>query len=152
MRSILYASLLLLLSNLAMASPELLTDEAGIALRGVDPVSYFTDQQPLPGSAELNATHQGAVYYFSSAEHREMFLADPAKYLPAYGGYCAFGAAMGKKFPGDPEVWKVVDGQLYLNINPKVQTRWSEDIPGFIEMADGQWPEIKDRTPEELNN
>ncbi len=118
-------------------------DASGLALRGYDPVAYFTDGAPTPGSADYTATFEGATYQFASADHRDTFTADPARYVPAYGGYCAFGTAMGRKFDGDPEVWKIVDDTLYLNLNAGVQQRWEGNIPGFVTSADHNWTLIE---------
>ena len=78
----------------------------GYAVHGYDVVAYFTKGQPTKGSDEFQATYDGATYRFASAEHRDLFTADPAKYAPQYGGYCAFGTAMGRKFDGDPNAWR----------------------------------------------
>ena len=121
-----------------------------LALRGYDPVSYFTDGAPTPGEIDITAEHQGAIYRFASAEHKAMFEADPAKYAPQYGGYCAFGLAQGYKFDGDPQVWKIVDDKLYLNLSPKVSTIWQQDVPRNIENADAKWQMVKDADPSEL--
>ena len=121
-----------------------------LALRGYDPVSYFTDGAPTPGEIDITAEHQGAIYRFASAEHKAMFEADPAKYAPQYGGYCAFGLAQGYKFDGDPQVWKIVDDKLYLNLSSKVSTIWQQDVPGNIENADAKWQMVKDADPSEL--
>lgn len=126
-------------------------DEHGLAIHGYDPVSYFTDGKPVTGDAALTAEHDGATYRFASAAHRDAFIADPGKYLPQYGGYCAYGTSISKKFDGDPQAWKVVDGKLYLNFNADVQRKWLEDVPGFIAKADTTWPEIKGKSPEVLN-
>lgn len=124
----------------------------GLALRGYDPVSYFTDGAPMPGAFDITADYEGATYRFTSAEHAEMFKADPAKYVPEFGGYCAFGAAFGKKFGGDPTVWKIVDGKLYLNLAKPVAEKWQADQPYFISEASSKWAEIKDKPAAELNN
>ncbi len=121
-----------------------------LALRGYDPVSYFTDGKPMEGSIDITAEHNGAVYRFTSEEHKAMFEGDPDKYAPQYGGYCAFGLAQGFKFDGDPNVWKIVDDKLYLNLSPKVSEIWQEDVPGNIGKADGKWTEVKDVSPAEL--
>ena len=121
-----------------------------LALRGYDPVSYFTDGAPTPGEIDITAEHQGAIYRFASAEHKAMFEADPAKYAPQYGGYCAFGLAQGYKFDGDPQVWKIVDDKLYLNLSSKVSTIWQQDVPGNIENADAKWQMVKDADPSDL--
>lgn len=121
-----------------------------LALRGYDPVPYFTDGAPTPGEIDITAEHQGATYRFASAEHKAMFEADPAKYAPQYGGYCAFGLAQGYKFDGDPQVWKIVDDKLYLNLSSKVSTIWQQDVPGNIENADAKWQMVKDADPSDL--
>jgi YHS domain-containing protein len=128
----------------------------GLALAGYDPVAYFTEGEPTKGSAEFTATVDGATYRFANADHRAAFEDDPERYLPAYGGYCAFGLAMGQKVGSDPEVWEIVDGQLYLNVNQDVQDRWEANIPGFVETADHNWnvvadipaARLKEETPE----
>lgn len=126
------------------------TDRRGVAIDGYDPVAYFTLGRPVKGSKDYTATHQGATYRFSSAEHRDAFTADPQAYLPAFGGYCAYGVALGKKFSIDPEAWKIVDGKLYLNKNKSIQKEWLKDVPGHISKADAQWPQIKEVPAGEL--
>lgn len=105
-------------------------DTAGIALQGYDPVAYFTDGKPTKGQPEYSAQHAGATYHFASAAHRDAFLQEPAKYAPAFGGFCAMGVVMEKKLDGDPSLWRIVDGKLYLNVNEAASKRWQEDIPG----------------------
>lgn len=115
----------------------------GIAIRGYDPVAYFTDGKPVPGKAEFSHTWNGATWQFASAEHRDMFKADPAKYAPQYGGYCAYGASQGYKAPIDPTAWRIVGGKLYLNYNAAIQKTWSADIDGFIRKADTNWSKLQ---------
>lgn len=124
----------------------------GLAMRGFDPVSYFKSGSPKAGVVDLTAVHNGATYRFASKENKADFEANPAKYVPAYGGYCAFGTAMGVKVDGDPKLWKIVDNKLYLNLSPAVQKRWEGDVNGFITKADGTWKDIKDASPESLLN
>ena len=121
-----------------------------LALRGTDPVSYFTEGKPMAGDVEISAEYNGAIYRFASEANKMAFLAEPAKYAPQYGGYCAFGLAKGFKFDGDPNVWKIVDGKLYLNLSSKVGEIWQQDIPGNIEAAETAWTRIKDVDPAEL--
>lgn len=121
-----------------------------LALRGYDPVAYFTDGKPTEGMVEITAEHNGAIYRFASEEHKTAFLAAPDKYVPQYGGYCAFGLAQGYKFDGDPNVWRIVDDKLYLNLSPKVSEIWQTNIDGNIDMADEKWTDIKDLSPAEL--
>lgn len=124
----------------------------GLALEGYDPVAYFTEGEPTKGSHEYTATFEGATYRFASAEHLATFEAEPERYLPAYGGFCAFGTAMGRKFDGDPEVWEIVDGELYLNLNENVQERWENNPAGFIANADHNWTLIADVPDGELES
>jgi len=115
----------------------------GLAVHGYDVVAYFIEGKPVEGNGEYTATHEGANYQFSSADNRDKFIENPAAYAPQYGGSCAFGTAMGRKFDGDPNAWKIVDDKLYLNLNKKVQERWVADIPGFIKGAENNWPIIE---------
>lgn len=118
-------------------------DNNDLAIKGYDPVAYFTDNQAVKGNSEFTAAYKNAIYHFSNADHRDAFKAEPEKYAPQYGGYCAFGVAMEKKFDTDPEAWKVVDGKLYLNLDKSVQKRWLEDVPGYIKTANTNWITIK---------
>ncbi|MFO0690604.1 MAG: YHS domain-containing (seleno)protein [Myxococcota bacterium] len=113
-----------------------------LALDGYDPVAYFTDGRPVPGRAEFELAWRGATWRFASAEHRALFEADPERYAPRYGGYCAWAMAQGREASGDPRFWKIVGGRLYLNYDASVQKKWEADIPGFIERADANWPRL----------
>ena len=132
------------------AGVELNASSTGLALQGYDPVAYFTDGQPTKGNWKITAVHDDATYRFASEEHKAAFEANPEAYLPQYGGYCAFGAAMGFKFDGDPNHWRIVDGELFLNISKDIQERWVTDIPGYITKADENWTEIADKDPAAL--
>jgi YHS domain-containing protein len=117
----------------------------GVAIKGYDPVAYFTMNKPVKGSPSHRATHDGATYWFASTEHQQAFAAQPAKYVPQYGGYCAFGVAKGAKPDIDPTAFSVTDGKLYLNLNPDVQSRWLKDVPGYIRSADENWKSLATR-------
>ncbi|MEW6325202.1 MAG: YHS domain-containing (seleno)protein [Nitrospirota bacterium] len=119
-------------------------------LSGYDPVAYFTDGKPVRGSGFHVTVFNGVTYAFASAEHKKAFEAAPEKYLPVYGGYCAYGVAIGKKFVADPEVWKIVDGKLYLNLDRDIQRKWEKDVPGHINTANANWLKIKDKAPSDL--
>ncbi len=119
-------------------------------ISGYDPVAYFTDGKPMRGSGYHMSVHQGVTYAFASKEHKETFEANPEKYVPVYGGYCAYGVAVGKKFVTDPEVWRIVDGKLYLNLDRDIQRKWLKDVPGYIKTADGNWLKIKDKAASDL--
>jgi YHS domain-containing protein len=141
----LLAALLLGLAAAAYAAGENNVDSSGLALKGYDPVAYFTEKKPVPGKAEFTARHEGATYRFASAANRDTFAAAPQEYAPQYGGYCAFGMASGYKAPIEPDAWTVVDGKLYLNYNQSVRSRWSSDIPGFVRKADANWPTVRSK-------
>jgi len=137
-------------SSAMAAGVELNTTTTGLALQGYDPVAYFTEGAPTKGDWQITALHNDAMYRFANEENKAAFEANPEAYLPAYGGYCAFGAAMGFKFDGDPNYWKIVDNKLYLNLSEDIQKRWEGDIPGFIEQASTNWETIADKDPASL--
>lgn len=114
------------------------------ALNGFDTVAYHTEGRPVRGTEDFETQYLGVTWRFASQENLDLFLAEPDKYRPAYGGYCAWATAEGYLAAGDPEVWKIVDGRLYLNYNRKVSDTWSADIPGFVAKADANWPTILD--------
>jgi YHS domain-containing protein len=117
-------------------------DDNGVILKGYDAVAFHTAMKPVKGSMEFTATHDGAIYVFASAANRDMFKADPAKYAPAYGGYCAMGVAVGKKLDGDPAAYTVHNGKLYLNVNKNVMSMWAKDIAGNNKKADMNWSKV----------
>jgi YHS domain-containing protein len=125
-------------------------DAKGVALRGYDPVSYFTAKAPEQGKASISATHDGATYHFASTANRDKFKAAPGKYAPQYGGFCAMGVALGKKLDVEPTAYRVVNDKLYLNVNKDVQKRWLDDVPGNIATAEKSWPTLKDKVPKGL--
>lgn len=120
------------------------------AVQGYDVVSYHTEKRPLRGNGNYVTSHDGATYQFVNKRNLKKFEANPEKYVPAYNGYCAFGVSVGKKFIGDPEVWRVVDGKTYLNLDVGIQNEWLKDTDGRIVTADKKWSEIKDKNPESL--
>ena len=140
-----------MMSSALAAGADVNATSTGLAIRGYDPVAYFTEKQPTRGNWKITATHNGATYRFASKANKEKFLADPVKFVPAYGGYCAFGTAMGFKFDGDPNVWKIIDNKLYLNLNKTVQKKWLTDVPGHIKNADRIWHGIEDLSVATVN-
>jgi YHS domain-containing protein len=114
--------------------------EHGVAIKGYDPVSYFTTGKPMPGLAQFSTTYNGATYRFASAENRNRFLATPEKFLPQYGGYCAYAISLNKIADIDPDEWAIVNDNLYLNNNFFSQTLWSLDKTGNIVKGDHNWP------------
>ncbi|MEO1590775.1 MAG: YHS domain-containing (seleno)protein [Cyanobacteria bacterium J06632_22] len=117
-------------------------DENGLAIRGTDPVAYFTEGAAVPGRAEFSYRWGNATWQFSSAAHRDQFAANPEQYAPQYGGFCAWAVSQGYTAPIDPNAWRIVDGRLYLNFSPGVQRRWERNIPGNIAQANVNWPSV----------
>lgn len=114
---------------------------AGLGAKGYDVVSYFTSGKPVEGSDRYTVEYGGVKWQFSSAENRDVFKTDPAKYAPQYGGFCAWGVSVGKLFDVDPvNGWRIVDGKLYLNFNADIASTFSKDSPGFISKANRNWP------------
>lgn len=116
--------------------------ENGIAIRGADPVAYFTVGEYTPGSEEFTHDWEGATWQFASAENRDLFAANPEEYAPQYGGFCAYAVSQGTTASIEPTSWEIVDGKLYLNYDARIQKRWSKDIPGHIAQADQNWPGV----------
>ena len=121
-------------------------EKQGVAIRGYDPVAYFTQSKPVRGSPAHKAEFRGSTFHFASQANRDAFTADPAKYAPQYNGFCAFGVAGGYKAAIDPAAFTVVDDKLYLNYNAAVQKQWRADVPGFVTKADRNWPAVVKQT------
>lgn len=122
------------------AEPVFSTD--GVAIEGTDPVAYFTEGKPVAGSPDFTHDYAGATWRFASAANRDTFAADPARYAPQYGGYCAWAVSQGRTASTDPSAWKIVGGLLYLNYSKNIQKRWSNDIPTNIQRGDANWPQL----------
>lgn len=123
-------------------------DDTGYAVSGYDVVAYFDlpqnpvgQSQPagVPGKASITADYNGATFAFATEENRDTFLANPAKYAPQYDGHCAYGVAQGGKVPGNPNLWRIVDDKLYLNITDVVVGFWEEDIPANLTASESNW-------------
>ena len=133
------------------ADENFISDAAkNIAINGYDPVAYHTVGEPTKGSAEFKYEHNGAVWKFSSAENMAKFQADPAKYAPAYGGWCTVGASKGKKIPTQAHLFKIVDGQLYLNSSDGAHNLFLKDENGTIDVADKNWTKIESKPAADL--
>ena len=136
---------LLAVSTFALAqkkSDNIFQTGAG-AIKGYDPVAYFTDSKPVKGNTAFNTYWNGATWYFASAQHLATFKANPTKYAPQYGGYCAYGMSEDHKAPVEPEAWSIVNGKLYLNYNMDVQKEWKKKDADLIIKADANWAKIK---------
>lgn len=121
------------------ADVQINTDTNDLAIHGYDAVSYFSQSGPVRGEPQYSASYREAIYHFASASNRDAFRADPARYAPQFGGYCAMGVALNKKLDVDPMAWRIVDGKLYLNLNKQVQRKWLQDVPGNISTAERNW-------------
>ncbi|MEL6492816.1 MAG: YHS domain-containing (seleno)protein [Cyanobacteria bacterium J06621_3] len=124
------------------AVPPSVFAEDGIAIRGADPVAYFTEGQYVAGTADYTYEWADATWQFSSAENRDLFASNPTQYAPQYGGFCAWAVSEGYTASVDPDAWKVVEGKLYLNYDARIQQRWQQDVPGNIARADQNWPGV----------
>ncbi len=138
-------------ASAAFAGPQYI-DETGFAVSGYDVVAYFDleqsavgEEQPqgIPGLASITTEYNGATFAFSTEANLERFLADPEAFVPQYNGHCAYGVSRGGKVPGNPNLWRIVDGMLYLNITPNVVGFWEEDITGNISLANDNWTGIE---------
>jgi YHS domain-containing protein len=118
---------------------------SNVGVNGYDVVAYFTAGQPTRGNAQFKTTHNGIEYRFANAANLAAFRASPARYLPQYGGYCAWAVSQGYTASADPTNWRIVDGRLYLNYNDEIQRRWEGDIPGHIRSANTNWPDVLSR-------
>jgi YHS domain-containing protein len=131
-------------------SAEVNTDATGFVIRGYDPVAFFVERRPVPGRADLSAEYQGGTYLFATAANRDAFKANPEKYAPRYGGYCAYGVAVGKKFDIDAGSWRIVDEKLYFNLNPVILEKWSAEVKEYLGKSEKNWPKIRSKAPSEL--
>ena len=115
---------------------------SNVAIKGYDPVAYFEDAKPVKGSSKFSFEWKEAEWRFKSAANREQFAADPERWAPQYGGYCAWAVSQGYTAGIDPSAWTVVGEKLYLNYSKKIQSQWEEDRAGNIAKADANWPGV----------
>ena len=129
-------------SVMAKEAPIYTSFFSNVAVGGYDTVAYFTDKKPVQGDAKFSTSYQGAKWRFATAAHRDAFVADPARYAPQYGGYCAWAVAQGDTASADPMRWRIVSDKLYLNYDADVQKKWEASIPEFIQQANKNWPSV----------
>lgn len=132
----------LALTATAHAVEPVYSDFFGKAIRGYDPVAYFTEGKPVKGDSDYTYSWNDAEWYFSSQENLSLFTANPEKYAPQYGGYCAWAVSKGYTAKVDPNAWYIHNDKLYLNYSRSVQSTWQQDIPGNIASADKNWPQL----------
>ena len=114
-------------------------DKTGVAIQGYDPVAFFTDKKPVKGDQKFLFKHDGAIYFFASKEHKDLFKADPAKYTPEFGGYCAYGVSRNKLVEIDVEAFQIVDGKLLLQYSKGVRDDFNADATGNLAKARANW-------------
>ncbi|MEL6288502.1 MAG: YHS domain-containing (seleno)protein [Pseudomonadota bacterium] len=114
----------------------------GTAVGGYDPVAYFTQSKAIRGAKDITTEWDGVTWRFASAENRDLFTANPTKYAPQYGGFCAYAVGYGSTAKGDPKQWKIVDGKLYLNYNRSIKRKWERKQSSLIKAADKNWPKL----------
>ena len=126
----------------AAPAPTVNVDAAGLAMRGYDPVAFFTDGKPMPGDPRHSLQWNGATWRFASANSLKAFRAAPERYAPQFGGYCAWAVSQHYLAPGDPNYWKVVAGKLYLNANARAKELWEADQDEAIARGEANWPAV----------
>lgn len=143
-RSVVVAAMLIMLvaSWPGLAEP-LNVDQGRLAIKGYDPVAYFTLNRPTPGASEFTYEWQGTRWQFVNAEHRELFAGDPRRYAPRYGGFCAGAMTRGVRADVDPEAWLIVDGRLYLNFSKEGRDRFAADADAKVRAADAHWERVR---------
>lgn len=136
---------LLASATLAEAKTLLNLDKSGVAIQGYDPVAFFTDGKPVKGKPELSVRHGGALYYFASEQQRDSFKADPAKYEPAFGGFCAYAVSRGYTAKIDVNAFQIVNGRLLLQYSKGVRDDFNKDPKGNLAKADANWPALVEK-------
>lgn len=151
MKKLALAAALTLTANIAVAGDQYI-DGSGYALGGYDPVAYWSleqsavgEKQPeaVPGDASITTEYNGSTWAFSTEENRDKFAADPAKWAPQYDGHCAYGVGQGGKVPANPNLWRIIDEKLYVNINPAVVGFFEEDLDANLDAAEKGWVELE---------
>ena len=146
-RKLFLSILLVVLALPAFAQTKSLLNlnKTGVAIQGYDPVAFFTDHKPVMGKPEFPARHNGAIYYFASKEHRDLFKAEPARYEPAFGGYCAYGVSRNKLVEIDVEAFQIVEGRLLLQYSKGVRNDFNKDTKGNLGKAEANWPALVEK-------
>ncbi len=139
---VVFCLLTLVATPLYAAENPVFTGGGEFAIKGYDSVAYHLEMKPVKGQSEFTTEWNGAVWRFKTAENRDLFQSDPERWAPKYGGYCAWAVSNNYTAKTDPDAWSIVDDKLYLNYSRSVRRKWSKDIPGNIERADANWPEV----------
>lgn len=142
---LIFISLVLISSSAFAVDPTYTALFSNKAIKGYDTVAYFTDDKPVKGTEEFSLEYNGAQWLFSSAENLALFEANPEKYAPQYGGYCAYAVSQGTTASIKPELFTIHNDKLYLNYSNSINDKWLEGIDSYIEDADDNWPDIVDK-------
>jgi YHS domain-containing protein len=141
-KPLLLISLLVLLTTAQAESAIYTSFLSNSAVSGYDPVSYFTEGKPEKGKSRFKLRYKSVDWYFTSRQHREMFQQNPARYMPQYGGYCAWAVAHNTTAKGDPLHWTIYQDKLYLNYDKKIQADWAKDKSRRVQEANSNWPKV----------
>ncbi len=146
MKNILFATLVaLVFVSTASAKALVNIDKSGVGIQEHDPVAYFTDNKPVKGSAQFQSAFNGVTYYFASAQNKTTFDANPAKYEPQFGGFCAWAVSRGYTASIDPKAFQIVNERLLLQYNLGVRKNFNQDPEGNLKKADANWPSIVEK-------
>ena len=135
----------LAISALAQTKTLLNVDSSGVAIQGYDPVAFFTDGKPVKGDSRIVSKRDGAVYFFASKEHKDLFNANPSKYEPVFGGYCAYGVSRNRLVEIYVDAFQIVDGKLLLQYSKSVRDDFNKDTKGNLAKANTNWPGLVEK-------
>jgi len=136
----------LLLSASTLCAKNLVNvDQKGVGIKGYDPVAYFLDHEAMKGDPSLSSTNGGVIYFFSSADHKSAFDANPSKYEPKFGGFCAYGVSRGSLIEIDPSAFQIVDGELLLQYSKGVMAKFNKDQVALLRKADMNWQALLEK-------
>lgn len=134
-------------SDQATGPSDFNTGRDGLLIRGYDPVAYFAMGEAVKGTSGISHRHDGLLFHFATEAHRDEFETDPEAYIPAFGGYCAYGVALGEHLDSDPEAWRIIDGRLHLFLDHGTRGVWMLDEAQNKAEAERLWPNMQARTP-----
>jgi YHS domain-containing protein len=120
-------------------------NDKGVILDGYDAVAFFTDNKPVQGNDKYQYTYQDAIYYFASQEHTDLFKANPEKYKPQFGAWCAYAVSLGRIAPIDVNTFSIVEGRLVIQHNERAVKGWNKDVVGNLVKADKYWPAVSSK-------
>lgn len=147
MKRLIIMTLFLALSTSAFAAGKTLlnVDKTGLALKGYDPVAYFTENSPVKGDPQFVSTYNGARYQFASAANKSMFDANPSKYEPQFGGFCAYAASEGHTAKIEPDAFEILNDRLLLQYDRDVRELFNKDPQARLKKADANWPGLVEK-------